>query len=371
MKRTPMHIITVHHNVAADIAERTKTYVLQDHPPPPMPVDVAIRAALLDPPDPEGNWRVRRGAGRKRPALAQPTGDIMTDIEWTDKTWNPIRGCTRVSEGCRNCYAERIAARFSGPGQPYAGLARMTNGGPRWTGSVRFVNAKLYDPAAWRTPVRVFVNSMSDLFHEQVSTAEIAMIFAVMAGCPRHTFQVLTKRPGRAKSFLDWAVYSDPNPECTPMMNIHMEGLQYELETNDDCRGWFHSNAESDIDAWPIPNVWLGVSAENQSTFGERVPILLECPAAVRWVSLEPLLEPIDLSRHIDRLDWVVVGGESGPGARPCELGWIESVVAQCKTAGVPVFVKQLGSKHPNHKRFDAWPGSLCVREWPRSGVKP
>lgn len=289
----------------------------------------------------------------------------MTNIEWTDTTWNPIRGCSRVSEGCQNCYAERMAARFSGVGQPYEGLTRQTPRGPRWTGDVRFVDDRLYEPTRWRKSVKVFVNSMSDLFHKRVSPEDIARIFAVMAECPKHVFQVLTKRPEQAKAFFDWAQKSDPG--CPPAMNVLWAALQIESHQSGEFDGWLHRNAAYDLDVWPLPNVWLGVSAENQACFDARVPILLECPAAVRWVSLEPLLGPIDLSAHIHGLDWVVVGGESGPGARPCDVEWIEGIVAQCQRAQVPVFVKQLCARAWNHKDFDSFPEVIRVREWPKA----
>lgn len=251
-------------------------------------------------------------------------------IEWTDATWNPVRGCTRVSEGCRNCYAERVAARFSGPGMPYEGLAAMRAGEPRWTGELRVVETHLEDPLRWRNPRRVFVNSMSDLFHEKLHFEDIGRVFGVMAACPHHSFQILTKRPERMREFVTITTGIPGRPH------------------------------------WPLPNVWLGVSVENQPAADERIPELLATPAAVRFVSAEPLLGPIDFDQEnglnafgcgfeggwrncpenspkCAGLDWVIVGGESGPGARPMHPRWARTIRDQCVAAGVPFFFKQWG----------------------------
>ncbi len=250
-----------------------------------------------------------------------------TNIEWTDRTWNPVRGCSRVSEGCRNCYAERQAARFSGTGQYMEGFVRRlgarghVNEASRragWTGRVELIPSKLEEPLHWKKPQLVFVNSMSDLFHEALPDDAIREVFRVMQSAPWITFQVLTKR--------------------APRMRDRMSAL---------------------VARWvvPPPNVWLGVSVEDQATADERIPILLDTPAAVRFVSAEPLIGPVDLrlkrelltdvmdldpkrserhrgtypfalepehrTRRHHALDWVIVGGESGPGARPCEVGWV------------------------------------------------
>jgi protein gp37 len=294
-------------------------------------------------------------------------------IEWTDATWNPIRGCSRVSEGCRNCYAERIAARFSGPGQPYEGLAKIVRHNYRgglptgelgsrasWTGEVRFAGFKtLEQPSRWKQPLRVFVNSMSDLFHEKVTEEMLCLIFAEMVVCPQHVFQVLTKRPERMR---EWMSFS------------HGRGARIKL-----AGGWVRWHGangktyldEKEIAPWPLPNVWLGVSVEDQATADARIPLLLETPAAVRWVSYEPALGPVDFSRwlrneservtdaerraraegaahvpgkgSVGDIDWIVCGGESGPGARPMHPDWARSVRDQCAAAGVPFFFKQWG----------------------------
>ncbi len=302
-------------------------------------------------------------------------------IAWTDAIWNPVSGCSRVSEGCRNCYAEKVAARFSDPGQPYAGLA--TRGPARWTGEVRLAFTALSLPLRWTKPRRVFVNSMSDLFHEKLTDEEIAAVFGVMAAAPRHVFQILTKRPERMRRWFEWL-----QKKIEQSRNVFSE----------DPDGWIarhlvtsrarHFGAPGEVQAsgeeWPLPNVWLGVSVEDQRTADERIPLLLQTPAAVRFVSYEPALGPADFERWLlaevgtveceacgrqqadmgrgvaceecggathplaperPQLDWVIIGGESGPDARPSDLAWASSTVAACKAAGVPVFVKQLGAQ--------------------------
>lgn len=260
-----------------------------------------------------------------------------TGIQWTDATWNPIRGCSRVSEGCRNCYAEAVARRFSGQGLPYEGL---TNGQGRWNGTIRVVEEHLTDPLRWKRPRRVFVNSMSDLFHENVSDQTIDRIFAVMAFSPQHTFQVLTKRPERMLAYMN-GLSRHPKDHCWA------DALR-------SFRVFGHGDTLRSV-SLPLPNVWLGVSVEDQATADARIPLLLQTPAAVRFISAEPLLGPIDLLKQNEvplsmlptaRLDWVIVGGESGPGARACERHWLALIVQQCKRADVACFVKQLGAKY-------------------------
>lgn len=242
-------------------------------------------------------------------------------IEWTDATWNPVRGCTKVSEGCRNCYAETFAERWRGvEGHPYEqGF------------DVRMVPKKLDEPLHWRKPRRVFVNSMSDLFHEAIPTHYIHDVFATMGAARQHTFQVLTKRPHR-------------------MLGVLTSG--YFPEKYHDDYGPLQSRF------WPLPNVWLGVSVEDQKTADERIPLLLKTPAAVRFLSCEPLLGPVNLDSgsrggpprylsyevdHYARIDQVIVGGESGSRARPMHPNWARSIRDQCQAAGVPYFYKQTG----------------------------
>lgn len=337
-------------------------------------------------------------------------------IAWCDETWNPVRGCSRVSAGCENCYAERVAGRFSGPGAPYEGLARIGKNGARWTGAVRLVPEHLADPLRWKRPRRVFVNSMSDLFHEGLTNEEIAAVFGIMAAAPRHTFQVLTKR---AQGMWDWFKWLlDLN--VTPAQEIYRRAAGYiESRSMEDGATFSTFNGSHMAQSWPLPNVWLGVSAEDQATADERIPFLRAVPAAVRWVSYEPALGPVDLSKHMwpvhwswdakyknpeaalaagahaeqkrqalvsahaGFLNWFVVGGESGPGARLFDLAWARSVVEQCKLSDTACFVKQLGARPIDGAHlvgapsrielrdrkggdWDEWPEALRVREFPR-----
>lgn len=307
-----------------------------------------------------------------------------TSIQWTDATWGITRGCSRVSAGCGDstgggCYAERMAHRFSGHGRPFEGLTRLTSRGPRWTGVARFVPEMLDQPLRWRRPRKIFVSSMSDLFHDDIAYEQISAVFGVMAACRQHTFQILTKRPERMLKFFMDHLPMAPRWELAGAADEATGGKVVGIPTDN---------------AWPLPNVWLGVSVENQKTADERLPILLQTPASVRFASMEPLLgrvmftwrlksSPIDAPEGItwDRgLDWVIVGGESGPGARPCALEWIEFAVQQCQWHDVPVFVKQLGAYVVSEDRVDderagddrwAWRAGLRDRkggepsEWP------
>lgn len=257
------------------------------------------------------------------------------------------------------------AHRFSGVGGPYEGLTTIRRGKVDWTGSVRLVPEMLSKPLHWRKPRRVFVNSMSDLFHESLAFEEIAAVFNVMAACPQHLFQILTKRPDQAAEWFRWMSEADPDWTC-PLQTQKL--------------GRFGLKLRSKGIEWPLPNVHLGVSAEHQDTFNERAFRLEQCPVAVRWVSLEPLLEPIRLRTARSYLNWIVVGGESGPGARQCAVEWIESIVEQCRDAAIPCFVKQLGSNYADGRLVrrlqhskggdpDEWPEHLRIREFPRVEV--
>jgi protein gp37 len=261
-------------------------------------------------------------------------------IEWTDATWNPVRGCSRVSEGCRNCYAEGIAVRFSGPGMPFEGLAVRTTQGPKWTGKVRTVPELLELPLRWRKPRRIFVNSMSDLFHEDVPDEFIDLVFKTMWNAPKHTFQVLTKRPKRMLRYLSRFAPDGDGYVTRNGVNVNKRPAGSPL---------FFDNK------WPLPNVWLGVSVEDQAAAYERIPLLLQTPSAVRFLSVEPLLGQVHLphygkGRFADGsdgwglgVDWVICGGESGPGARPMHPDWARSLRDQCQAASVPFFFKQWG----------------------------
>ncbi len=225
-------------------------------------------------------------------------------IEWTESTWNPVRGCTRVSEGCRFCYAERIAARFSGKGLAYEGLAENTKAGPRWTQEVQIVRELLNEPLKWKKPRRIFVNSMSDLFHEKIELSYIQEVFAVMKEAHWHQFQVLTKRAERL------------------------------LELNSEL-------------PWSS-NIWMGVSVEDERVT-DRIDALRQTDAHIKFLSLEPLLGALpDLA--LDGIDWVIVGGESGPGAREMQKKWVIDIRDRCAETGVLFFFKQWGGKRKSKK---------------------
>lgn len=264
-----------------------------------------------------------------------------TKIAWTESTWNPLRGCSPVSDGCRNCYAAAVAYRFKGPGQPYEGLAEWrggeTNGRAVFNGQIRFVESAIDQPLRWKRPRRIFVNSMSDLFHENVPDVFIARVFAVMIDAPRHTFQVLTKRPDRMA-----AVTTSP---------VFWYMVRAWLKTNHrECPG----SLPLDVTPMVRPHIWLGTTVENQAAFDTRIEDLVRCEAAVKWLSMEPLLEGVDISAAVDPLDggyvgrsfihWVVAGGESGHGARPADPDWFRDIRDQCVDAGVPFFFKQHGT---------------------------
>lgn len=221
-----------------------------------------------------------------------------SSIEWTESTWNPVVGCTVISPGCTNCYAMRLARRLETMGQPkYAGTTRMSGGKPKWNGVVRVDEDSLKLPATWKTGRMIFVNSMSDLFHEDVPLEFIQRVFVTMQETPQHTYQILTKRAERLEEL---------------------------------------SNALS----WP-QNVWMGVSVEN-ADYQFRIDHLRRTGAAVRFLSLEPLLGPLD-DLDLERIDWVIAGGESGPGSRPIDPDWVRSIRDQCIHTGVAFHFKQWG----------------------------
>ena len=228
-------------------------------------------------------------------------------IEWTESTWNPVRGCTKKSAGCVNCYAAHQANRFKGRGKPYEGLAECGPSGTDWTGKISFVEECLDEPLHWRKPCMVFAVSMGDLFHKDVPVEYIARVFDVMYRAERHTFQILTKRAERLV-------------ELAPHL------------------------------PWP-PNIWMGVSVES-AAYVERIDLLREVPAAVRFLSLEPLLGPIS---HLDLsgIHWGIVGGESGSRPRPMKAEWVLDIQEQCKRARVPFFFKQWGNIRNNPDKGD------------------
>lgn len=305
----------------------------------------------------------------------------VTSIEWTDRVWNPVTGCTKVSQGCKHCYAETVAARFWATQYPRVAttttlvtIGDVSDTRPRRFTDVMTHAGRLGEPLSWRKPSRVFVNSMSDLFHEDVPDEFIDQVFAAMALSPEHAFQVLTKRPQRMKSYLTGA------------------GRHLLVADAMDMPTWMPAGRRFPrvFENWPLPNVWLGVSVENQEQLA-RVDVLKDTPAAVHFVSAEPLLEDLG-ALILDGIEWVIVGGESGPGARPCDVAWVRSIVRQCAAVHVPVFVKQLGAnpiwRLGNGQQFNSgsnaaesrrgagmlnrkggdpaeWPDDLRVRQFP------
>lgn len=281
-----------------------------------------------------------------------------TSIEWTNRSWNFLSGCTILTAGCTNCYAMKMAARIErmNPGlDHYRGLTKPSKAGPVWTGKIGITEAKLTEPLRVKKPAKWFVNSMSDLFHEDVPDAIIDKGFAVMALCQHHTFQILTKRSERMRDYLrrltgEWkARLSNSYVPGTFRMTRHQMVARLG-ETTPEHRALYDAR----LPAWPLPNVWLGVSVEDQKRADERIPDLLATPAAVRWISAEPLLGPVDLTQYfysplemMRALDWVVVGGESGRGARPMHPDWVRSIRDQCAQARVPFFFKQWGEFMP------------------------
>ncbi len=309
-------------------------------------------------------------------------------IQWTDATWNPTTGCDRVSPGCANCYALTMAGRLKAAGV----AAYQLDGDPKTSGPgfrLAMHPDRLDQPLRWRRPRRIFVNSMSDLFHPEVTDEFLLRVFDVMRACPQHTFQVLTKRPERMADFT--------------------ARLRFDGSANDgNGRLWLAPSRDKHDGGYPLmgglgatgmPWVWLGTSVEN-ARWRSRIDALREAPARVKFLSCEPLLGPlvahldgphpagskaehefydpiIDRLTHLDLggIDWVIVGGESGPNARPMHENWVRDIVAECREQTVPVFVKQMGEVwsrerlgHGGHAGWpEEWPADLRVREWPKA----
>lgn len=283
-----------------------------------------------------------------------------TAITWTDATWNPTTGCSKVSAGCKHCYAERLFPRAYGAGRAFT--------------EVRTHEDRLAQPMGMRAS-KIFVNSMSDLFHEDIPVEFIDKVLTTIALTPRHSYQVLTKRPERMGDYFH-ELYAGRAYDVAKFA-----GERFEVAMASFASG--------------LPQLWLGVSIEDRASAAERIPLLLQTQAAIRFLSVEPLLEAIDLTFEIGRamldlemfngpdlgIHWVIVGGESGPGARLCELAWIRDIVRQCIAAQVPVFVKQLGSDpvfgseaearqfpilHHKGADFSEWPPDIQHQEFPR-----
>ncbi|PND22893.1 hypothetical protein CN934_03565 [Ensifer sp. MMN_5] len=306
-----------------------------------------------------------------------------TKIEWTDATWNPITGCAVVSPGCTNCYAMKLAGTRLKNHPSRKGLTKDTKAGPVWTGEVRLNRQFLDQPLRWTSPRMIFVCAHGDLFAAGVDQVWIDHVFAVMALAPQHTFQVLTKRPERMREYM--LGMSSRRSFIAGYGALARGGNLPD-----------HYETAYEALAKPLPNVWLGVSVEDQKRADERIPILLDTPAAIRWISAEPLLGPLDLTcihqpnagsgpwwfdalttdrmgwfhdeaatnptdedplafSGYSRLDWVVAGGESGPGARPMHPDWARSLRDQCAAAGVPFLFKQWGEWAPQVGAVDGW----------------
>ena len=301
-----------------------------------------------------------------------------TSISWTDASWNPVTGCSRVSSGCANCYAETLSTRFGWTSKPWSAQNAAEN--------VRLHPERLDQPLRWKRPRKIFVNSMSDLFHEQVPFSFVAAVFGVMVAAPHHRFQVLTKRPARMLEFFQYL-----DALTKQITNVFPRDSK-EWRRGHLIRAAAHNrgvNPRFLNEHWPLTNVWLGVSVENQRAADERIPLLLQAPAAVKFVSLEPLLGPVNLDlprcethdrEHVafnpdiadecctecaangwsgeltsgmwldplnDGVSWVIVGGESGPNHRPMDLDWARSIRDQCREAGVAFYFKQESGLRP------------------------
>jgi protein gp37 len=285
---------------------------------------------------------------RRRPEVS-----ATTHISWTQSTWNVVSGCTRVSEGCDHCYIERTPPfRMAG--------RRFDKPGVGGTTGVVLHPDRLTQPLRWRKPRMVFVNSLSDLFHDDIPDDYIARVFAVMAATPRHTYQILTKRPARMRSLLAGAA---------------VNGFQSAM-----AEAMLRDTPKRGAVVWPLPNVWLGVSVENQKWANVRVPLLTQTPAAIGFLSCEPLLGEIDLRaavghyRRITGIDWVIVGGESGAGARRMDPEWAVDLRDQCRSAGVAYWFKQTGAVLARDWRLNhragadpgEWPPGM-PQEWPKT----
>jgi protein gp37 len=287
-----------------------------------------------------------------------------TAIEWADATWNFATGCRPVSAGCSHCYAASFAGRFAAPGERWEGLTERDRFGIKWTGAVKVAADKLADPLRWRKPRDVFPCSMSDLGYEGLGADLVAAAFGVMAAARDHRFLVLTKRPQRLAVRIA-GFGPEPLEHC--MAAARDYGIPIAQPTL----------LETEPPAWPLENVLIGVTVEDQLVAADRLDTLVALPAAGRFVSCEPLIATVDLAPWLDRLDWVIVGGESGRKARPMAVSWAARIVADCEAAAVPCFVKQLGADwalrsgyrdDAKGKRLDRWPPEVCRQQRPTVG---
>ncbi len=290
----------------------------------------------------------------------------MTKIEWTNETWNPIVGCSKVSPGCDNCYAEKMAGRLAeialAKGTPSC-LDYYVDAAPfwRWKGKAYLVDEAIDKPIHWKKPRMIFVCSMGDLFHESVPFEWIDQVFTVMAYASRHTFQVLTKRPERMLEYVN-------SKDTRARLSDSILNASYPIKGN------IYDPREKY--GWPLQNVWMGVTAENQEQANKRIPKLLATEASLRFVSIEPMLESVDLYPWLDELvgpgdsclsdwaeglNWVICGGESGNNARAMHPDWVRSIRDQCKKYGVPFFFKQWGEFIPS---YSAGMNSESLYQW-------
>lgn len=296
-----------------------------------------------------------------------------TSIAWTDVTWNPVVGCNRVSPGCDHCYAERMAVtRLVGMLECYHDVVYEGE----WSGNLKFFPERLSQPMSMKKPKRIFVCSMGDLFHEGVPFEFIAAVFGVMAQCEHHTFQVLTKRPER---MLEWFTWLETQRKTERGYFDNISDLCISLLKRKYVSFATPARWPRWGQPWPLPNVWIGVTAEDQRRADERIPLLLRCQAAVRFVSCEPLLERANIyavddgatrvswfhekATTLSSLDLVIVGAESGPRARSCNDEWIRLIVGQCKSAGVACFVKQVHQDGKLVKDVNRFPADLQVQQ--------
>ena len=287
---------------------------------------------------------------------------MSTKIEWCDETVNPIVGCSKISDGCLNCYAEKMANRLSH--MDVEGYDEVVGYGGKWNGNTVFVPKALEKIAKWRKPKRIFVGSMTDIFHKNTSNSDIAAVFGAMCSAPRHNFILLTKRPERAKAWFEWvekrqeqgkSLFPDDNDEWRVWQMLYVEGRKKGIDLPVHHGG-----------LWPLPNIWLGVTVESEKYLG-RVNTLLKIPAAVRFVSVEPMLGPVSLnpffpsmnfpSLRPPALQWIICGPETGPSKRPFDFDWARDLRDQCRAACVPFFYK----KHDDFKT----PEDLRIAEFP------
>ena len=267
-------------------------------------------------------------------------------IEWTDATWNPVVGCSKCSPGCDNCYAEKMARRLKGIASkptiapPPAGIAKYktiigSNGG--WNGKLNINDAEITDPLCWRKARNVFVCSMGDLFHQNMNVLWIDQIFAIMIRAQKHTFRLLTKRPANMRAYMKRII---AYPELIKDAAFGIGGKDFSIEVND----LIHQESET-ATGWPPKNIWLGTTVCNQKEYDINMCELICTQAHIRFLSIEPMLSAVNLTCTTS-LDWVICGGETGPGARPVKYEWIESLRDQCVNANVSFFFKSWGNSY-------------------------